>query len=104
MKFVVETNLASMPAWWLLDDDHVVAWAGRTFLSLAHADQAAHDFRVDAGAPDYRIQAQARGWRWSAWRSGDTRVAVSARWFPDEQAAREAALLVQQRAGDALGP
>jgi hypothetical protein len=56
MKFVIETNLASQPAWWLVDDDEdrVLAWAGRTFVSLAYADQAAHDFRVNADDPDYR--------------------------------------------------
>lgn len=105
MKFVIETNLASKPAWWLLDDDaHVVAWAGRTYVSLAHADQAAHDFRVNAGDPDYRVQVKGKGWRWSAWRPEGVRVAVSGEWFPDERAARAAARLVQREAGAALGP
>ena len=49
MKFLIETNLASKPTWWLLDDDNrVIAWAGQTYPSLAYADQAAHDFRVNA--------------------------------------------------------
>ena len=38
MKFVIETNLATRPARWLLDDDNrVVAWAGRTYPSLTRA-------------------------------------------------------------------
>jgi hypothetical protein len=106
MKFVIETNQESRPAWWLLDDDNrVVAWAGRTFASLAHADQAAHDFRVNADDPDYRIQSKAGDrWRWTAWRPEGVRVAVSAPWFPDEGAARDAARRVQQQACTALGP
>jgi len=106
MKFVIEANRASKPAWWLLDDDNrVVAWAGRTFVSLAHADQAAHDFRVNADDPDYRVQTKAGDrWRWTAWRSEGVRVAVSADWFPDEGAARDAARRVQQQACTALGP
>lgn len=36
MKFVIETNLASQPSWWLVDnDDQVLAWAGTTYISLA---------------------------------------------------------------------
>jgi hypothetical protein len=106
MKFVIEANLESRPAWWLLDDDNqVVAWAGRTFASLAHADQAAHDFRVNADDPDYRIHTRSGGsWRWTAWRSEGVRVAVSGDWFPDEAAARNAARRVQQQACTAIGP
>ncbi|QWF20508.1 hypothetical protein KM427_16145 [Nocardioides sp. LMS-CY] len=106
MKFVIEANLASKPAWWLLDDDdRVVAWAGRTFVSLAHADQAAHDFRVNADDPDYRIHTKSGGsWRWTAWRSEGDRVAVSGDWFPDKAAARDAARRVQQQACTAIGP
>ena len=106
MKFVIERNLASRPAWWLLDDDNrVVAWAGRTFVGLALADQAAHDFRVNADDPDYRIQAKAGDrWRWTAWRSEGVRVAVSGDWFPDKGAARDAARRVQQQACTAIGP
>ena len=106
MKFVIEANLASKSAWWLVDDDNrVVAWAGRTYPSLAYADQAAHDFRVNADDPDYRFQARAgERWRWTAWRSEGVRVAVSADWYPDEDAARDAARQVQQQACTALGP
>lgn len=106
MKFVVGADLASKPAWWLVDDDHrVVAWAGRTFVSLAYADQAAHDFRVNAGHPDYRVDAEAGGcWQWAAWCPEAVRVAVSGDWFPSEEAARDAARRVQQQAGTAIGP
>jgi hypothetical protein len=106
MKFVIETNLASKPAWWLLDDDNrVVAWAGNTFVSLAYADQAAHDFRVNADDPDYRVHAKAGGrWRWTAWRSEGIRVAVSGDWFNSEDAARDAARRVQRQACTAIGP
>lgn len=106
MKFVIEKNLASEPAWWLLDDDNrVVAWAGRTFVSFAYADQAAHDFRVNADDSDYRVHAKARcRWRWTAWRSEGIRVAVSGGWFRDEGAARDAARGVRQQAGVAIGP
>ncbi len=105
MKFVIEKNLASKPAWWLLDDDNrAVAWAGRTFVSLAYADQAAHDFRVNADDPDYRQAKIGDHWRWTAWRSEGVRVAVSAGWFPDERAARDAARRVQLQAGTAIGP
>ena len=106
MRFIIETNLASKPAWWLLDDDNrVLAWAGRTFVSLAYADQSAHDFRVNAEDPDYRVHAKAGGrWRWTAWRPEGVRVAVSADWFPSEEAARHAARLVQQQACTAIGP
>ncbi|HEY6934397.1 MAG TPA: hypothetical protein VI452_13450 [Marmoricola sp.] len=106
MKFVIEIDLQSRPAWWLRDDDnHVIAWAGRTFDSLAHADQAAHDFRVNADDPDYRIQAMAGDrWRWTAWRPEGVRVAVAGDWFPDEVAALDAARRVRQHAGTAIGP
>jgi hypothetical protein len=106
MKFVIETNLASKPAWWLLDDDdRVLAWAGRTFVSLAYADQAAHDFRVNADDPDYRVQAGAGDrWRWTAWRSEGVRVAASGYSFTSEAAARDAARLVKRHAGTAIGP
>lgn len=106
MKFVIERNLANRPAWWLLDDDdRVVAWAGRTFVSLAHADQAAHDFRVNADGPDYRVHAKTESrWRWTAWRSEGGRVAVSGDWFRDEGAARDAARRVRQQASTAIGP
>ncbi len=106
MRFVVQHDLAPEPAWWLLDHpDHVVAWAGRTFATLAHAEQAAHEFRVGAEAPDYRIQARAGGrWWWTAWRGETDRVAVSADWFTSEAEARDAALRVRRRAGAAVGP
>lgn len=106
MKFVIETNLASKPAWWLLDDDNqVVAWAGSTFVSLAHADQAAHDFRVNADDPDYRVHGRAGGrWRWTAWRSEGVRVAASGGWFRSQHAALDAARRVQRQASTAIGP
>ncbi|MGH3507758.1 MAG: hypothetical protein ACRDO2_11195 [Nocardioidaceae bacterium] len=106
MKFIIETNLASKPAWWLLDDDNrVVAWAGRTFASLAHADEAAHDFRINADDPDYRVHARTGGpWRWAAWRTEGIRVAVSGGGFPSEEAARDAARRVQKQARTAMGP
>ena len=106
MKFIIETNLASSPAWWLVDDDdHVIAWAGRTFVSLAHADQAAHDFRVNADGPDYRVSTRAGGkWQWTAWRPEGARVAVSGDGFPSEEAAYDAARRVQQQAYTAIGP
>jgi hypothetical protein len=87
------------------DDSRVVAWAGRTFVSLAYADQAAHDFRVNADVPDYRFRGKAGGgWRWTAWRPEGIRVAVSGDWFPAEDAACDAARRVQERAGTAMGP
>ncbi|HET7351369.1 MAG TPA: hypothetical protein VFJ28_10565 [Marmoricola sp.] len=106
MKFIIETNLASNPAWWLVDDDeHVMAWAGRTFASLAYADQAAHDFRVSAEDPDYRVNTRSgRDWQWAAWDPEGVRVAVSGDWFPSEEAARDAARRVQQQACTAIGP
>jgi hypothetical protein len=106
MKFVIEMNLASKPAWWLLDDDsRAVAWAGRTYLTLAHADQAAHDFRVNADDPDYRVQSNSGGrWQWTAWRPEGIRVAVSSDWFASEVAARAAARRVQNQACSAIGP
>lgn len=106
MRFVVETNLASHAAWWLVDDEnHVVAWAGRTFVSLAYADQAAHDFRVNSDDPDYRVRPGAGGeWQWGAWRPEGVRVAVSGDWFPDAEAARDAARRVRQLACTAIGP
>ena len=76
MKLVIETNVASQPAWWLLDDDdRVVDWAGRTYPSLAYADQAAHDCRVNADDP-----------------------------FTSEAAARVGARRVQLQACTAIGP
>lgn len=106
MRFVIEKNLASKAAWWLLDDDgRVVAWAGRTYLSLAHADQAAHDFRVNADDPDYRIESKTSGrWQWTAWRPEGIRVAVSGDWFASEAAARVGARRVQHQACTAIGP
>lgn len=106
MKFVVETDLASNPAWWLLDDgNRVVAWAGRTYASLAYADQAAHDFRVNADDPDYRVKAKTGGcWQWTAWRPEGIQVAVSGDWFSSETGARAAARRVRQQAGTAIGP
>jgi hypothetical protein len=106
VRFIVETNVASRPAWWLLDDDDLaVAWAGHTFASLASADEAAHDFRVNADDPDYRVRAQSGGhWGWTAWRPEGVRVAVSGAWFPSEQAARDAARRVQHQACTAIGP
>lgn len=106
MKFVIETDPGSGPAWWLVDGDrHVVAWAGRTFDNLAHADEAAHDFRVQPEEPEYRVHAKVGGrWWWTAWRAGGIRVAVSGGWFPSEESARVAALQVQGEAGTAIGP
>lgn len=106
MRFVIGLNLACKPVWWLVDeDDRVLAWAGRAFASLAYADQAAHDYRVNADDPEYRVQARASGvWRWTSWRPGGTRVAISGDWYPSERAAREAAERVQLLAGTALGP
>jgi hypothetical protein len=106
MKFVIDRNLASQPAWWLVDDeDQVLAWAGRTFVSLAYADQAAHDFRVNADDPDYRVRAGSDGrWRWTAWRSSGIRVAVSGESFLSKDIARDAARQVQRRACTAIGP
>ena len=104
MKYVIASR-SRKPAWWLLDDDRVIAWAGRTFVSLAQADLAAHDFRVNADDPDYRMQVRSGGrWRWTAWDLEGVRVAVSGDWFPDESAARDAVRRVQQQAGTALGP
>lgn len=106
MRFVVRKDLAPEPAWWLLDHpDHVIAWAGRTFATLAHAEQAAHEFRIGAEVPDYRVQARPGGrWWWTAWRTERDRVAVSADWFGSEAEARAAALRVQGAAGAAVGP
>jgi hypothetical protein len=107
MKFVIETNLASQPAWWLVDDDgdRVLAWAGRTFVSRAYADEAAHDFRVNADDPDYRVHAQSGGrWRWTAWRSSGIRVAVSGESYFSKDSARDAAQQVQRQACTAIGP
>jgi hypothetical protein len=106
MKFVIGTNLACEPAWWLLDDDNrVVAWAGRTYPSLAYADQAAHDFRVNADDPDYRVRRKRGGrWQWTAWRPEGVRVAVSGGWFISEASALSAARRVQQQACTAIGP
>ena len=106
MKFLIESTLASRTeGWMLVDDDRVVAWAGRTYLSLAHADQAAHDFRVNADDPDYRVQSKSSGrWQWTAWRPEGIRVAVSGGWFTSEAAARAAVRRVQQQACTAIGP
>jgi hypothetical protein len=106
MKFVVEVNLGNRPAWWLVDDDNeVLAWAGSTFFSLAYADQAAHDFRVSADDPVYRIDAETSGrWRWTAWRSGDVKVAVSGASFSSRHKAHDAARRVQRQACTAIGP
>ena len=60
MKFIIETNLASSPAWWPVDDDRVVAWAGRTFVSLTYADQAAHDVRVKGFSSEEAARDAAR--------------------------------------------
>jgi hypothetical protein len=105
MKFAVGRNLASKPAWWLVDDDErVLAWAGRTFVTLAYADQAAHDFRVNAGHPEYRFHPRSSGvWRWTAWES-EIRVAISMHGFPNEHTAREAAARVREHARRAIGP
>lgn len=106
MRFVVETVEGSRPAWWLHDEqDRVIAWAGRTFADLAHADQAAHDFRVNPDDAEYRVQVGTDGrWRWTAWHPGGLRVAVSGDWSADEEAARDAAGRVRQQAGTAIGP
>jgi hypothetical protein len=106
MRFVIETNLASKPAWWLLDDDdRVVAWAGRTYPSLAYADQAAHDFRMNADDPDYRVRSRTGGrWQWTAWRPEGICVAVSGDWFTSAASARAAARRVQHQACTAIGP
>jgi hypothetical protein len=106
MRFIIETDRANSPTWRLVgDDDRVIAWAGRTFVSLAYADQAAHDFRVSAEDPDYRVNSRAGGdWQWAAWHPEGVRVAVSGDWFPREQDARNAARQVQQQACTAIGP
>lgn len=53
-------------------------------LGPAYADQAAHDFRVNADDPDYRVRTKAGGsWQW---------------------AARDAARRVRRQAGTAIGP
>jgi hypothetical protein len=52
MRFNIETDRANGPTWRLVgDDDRVIAWAGRTFVSLAYADQAAHDVRGHENVP-----------------------------------------------------
>jgi hypothetical protein len=106
MKFVIEMNLLNRPAWWLVDDDdQVLAWAGRTFATLGHADQAAHDFRVNPDDPDYRVHTATGGrWRWTARRPEGARVAASVDLFASEAAASTAARHVQQQACTALGP
>lgn len=106
MRFVIGTNLVSEPAWWLVDDDdRTLAWAGRTFESLAFADQAAHDFRVSAEDPRYRFHVKASGvWRWTAWGPGESRVAISGEWYHTERAARVAADAVRRQAATAIGP
>jgi hypothetical protein len=106
MRVIIETTVSSSPTWRLVgDDDHVIAWAGRTFVSLAYADQAAHDFRVSAEDPDYRVNSRAGGdWQWAAWRPEGVRVAVSGDWFASEQAARTAARRVRNQAWTAIGP
>jgi hypothetical protein len=106
MRFIIETDRANSPTWRLVgDDDRVIAWAGRTFVSLAYADQAAHDFRVSAEDPDYRVNSRAGGdWQWAAWHPVGVRVAVSGDGFPSEQDARNAARQVQQQACTAIGP
>lgn len=105
MRFIVDHNLAHEPAWWLVDDKgRTIAWAGRTFETLAYADQAAHDFRVDVAEPIYRFHVRASGtWRWTAWH-GEGRIAISGDWFPSEQAAREAAEQLRDQLAVAVGP
>lgn len=106
MKFVIDKNLASKPAWWLVDDDdRVLAWAGRTFFSLGAADEAAHEFRVGPDDPDYRVYEESGGtWRWAAWQTATNRVAVSGQTFLSKRKAVHAALAVRQQASTALGP
>jgi hypothetical protein len=106
MRFLIEADLASRPSWWLVDDgDRALAWAGTTYVNMAYADQAAHDFRVNSADPDYRVHVKAGSrWWWTAWGAEGVRVAVSSETYPTQQAARDAARTVQQEASTALGP
>ena len=105
MNLDIASKLSEKPAWWPLDDDRVVAWAGRTFDSLDQADLAVGEFRVNPEDPDHRVQARfGSSSSWTAWRSEGARVAASGDWFPDEGAARDAARRVRQRAATALLP
>jgi hypothetical protein len=106
MKFVIETSHPGESAWWLVDDDRrVLAWAGRTFADPAHADEAAHEFRVGADDPDFRVHEQAGGsWWWTAWSPDGVRVAVSGESFLSRDAAHDAAGRVRARARVAIGP
>lgn len=106
MKFVIEVNQASRATWWLVDDeDRVLAWAGTTFFNLAYADEAAHEFRINADEPEFRIIADAGGrWSWAALCSAGTSVAVSGRSFSSQDKAYDAARHVQLQACTAIGP
>lgn len=106
MLFVVGPDATGQVCWRLLDRRrHHVASAGRTYVSLGHADQAAHEFRVGAEAWEYAcVQRETGRWSWSARRGDGSRVAVSAGDFPDEPSARSAAESVRHALATAIGP
>lgn len=106
LRFVVKDNAVKQPAWWLVDPDGVVlAWSGHTFATLAHADHAAHDFRVDGHSCRFRLERSAYGrWRWVAWRAGEVRVAVSSVWSADRATARESLEQMLPLLALAIGP
>jgi uncharacterized protein YegP (UPF0339 family) len=105
MRLTVGTHYAGQTSWWLHgENNRVVAWAGRTFDSVADAKQAANDFKRWAAAAEFDIYDGARGsWRWRVVR-GKQIVAVSANGFTTKQNARRAAENVKTNAPASTEP
>lgn len=105
MRLVVEDRLARRPAWWLLDEGRVVAWAGEVFPTMDAAVRAAGAAREGAGQLRYRIQQLPDDhWRWTAWRGGERRMVVGMGSHLTRELAREAARTAQLGLTRAVGP
>jgi uncharacterized protein YegP (UPF0339 family) len=105
MRLTVGTHYAGQTSWWLSgQNNRVVAWAGRTFDTVAGATRAADDFKMCSTTAEFEVYDGVRGsWRWRAW-DAHQQVAVSANGFTTKQNARRAAESVQANASASTGP
>jgi hypothetical protein len=103
--FRVALSQNGAPSWWLYgDNEELLAWAGRCYVSLEFAHREASAFQLAALRARYEIYPHpAGGWGWRAVQPIDYYMAYSARNFARQADARRAGRAAKKVASRAPG-
>ncbi|PTT68502.1 hypothetical protein [Arthrobacter sp. HMWF013] len=102
MRFEV-ADRGEGPSWWLYNNDELLAWPDRYFVSLAFAGREAAIFKSTAGGVTFEIFQCPGGWRWRAVQPVDYYMAYSSRVFVRPAEARRAGREVRHKVRHAKG-